>query len=286
MVFQGCSFLVDQSRTFSLSFQGGLLEFSVGKLDLWVGVKYLCAVTNWNPSSLEHMSTVTLLCDRTFLRRCLLISDRDVSSSQTGMSPHPREGTHNRSKFRYHPSPPWWTNELCWSYLTGAEMYSRQLRYQMPPQHGWPLTRLAAQQAQQAGACPFLVSWLFWTSSSQLGWSESSLQLCLFESFLCSSPSFSLRRTLSFYCFLWQEGAWWSLISFRNFLKFRGTILNCLPSCLMLYPRRKMPHKSPLPKGMEPSFMSHCPGLWSVCVMILTSLIQDLIVHTGTKVVI
>lgn len=121
----------------------------------------------------------------------------------------------------------------------------------------------------------FQPAWLVWVFFAALLIWEFSLQL----------PSFSLRA-LSFYCLLWQEGAWWSLISFRNFLKLRGTILNCLPSCLMLYPRRKMPHKSPLPKGMEPSFMSHCPGLWSVCVVILTSLIQHLIVHTGTKVVI
>lgn len=80
-------FQVDQGRTLSFSFQGGPLEFSVEKLDLWVGVKYLCAVTNWNPSSLEHMSTVTLLCDRTFPEEmqytCLLTPDREPTTDQS-----------------------------------------------------------------------------------------------------------------------------------------------------------------------------------------------------------
>ena len=111
--------------------------------------------------------------------------------------------------------------------LTGVEMTQNQQYHQSLPQHGPQLTKLGTWNTQHSWSS---AGWRWIVLSRCLSWSkllpDSWYEGGSFESLLCSSASFHLRGTLSFYCSLAGKES-------TEFDQFQGPFWDLLlPSCL------------------------------------------------------
>lgn len=171
----------------------------------------------------------------------LLLCNKTFPGEKAQTSTHPRQGSHERPKFRYYRSSTWWTNEFHWSFFQDYERSCLQeQKWLIAQAHPAWLTAHKSWETWTHGTACRQFNWLGVLSKLDPGLnclqaagliSESSLKPFSSESYLCYSICV---RTLTFIIYSDREKS----SEFRQFQGLPGYIISYLLSWLRSSPAR------------------------------------------------